>query len=66
MTRIYKTDVAAIYRPALSGDVWISIGDPRRAAEKLRFRAEMTLATGLAITLDPPCNRLEPAPGIVA
>ena len=54
MTRIYETDVAAIYRPARSGDVRISIGDPRRTAEKLRFRAETTLAAGLAITLGRP------------
>jgi len=66
MARIYKTDVAAIYCPARSCDVRISIGDPRRAAEKLRFRAETTLETGLAITLDPHCNRPEPAPGIIA
>jgi UDP-glucose 4-epimerase len=66
MTRIYKTDVAAIYRPARSGDVRISIGDPRRAAEKLHFWAETTLETGLGITLDPPCNRLEPGPGTIA
>ena len=66
MTGIYKTDVAAIYRPARSGDVRISIGDPRRAAERLRFRAETTLKTGLALTLDPYYDRLEPAPGIIA
>jgi UDP-glucose 4-epimerase len=66
MTRIYKTDVTPIYRPARSGDVRISIGDPRRAAEKLRFRAETTLTAGLAITLDPPCTRIEPTPRSVA
>jgi len=66
MTRIYETDVAAVYRPARSGDVPSSIGDPRHAAEKLRFRAQTTLAAGLAITLDPPCTRIEPAPRIVA
>ena len=66
MTRIYETDVAAVYRPARSGDVRISIGNPRRAAEKLRFRAQTTFAAGLAITLDPRCARIEPAPRIVA
>src|SRR5215470_11578184 len=39
MTWIYETDVAAVYRPARSGDIGISIGDSRRAAEKLGFRA---------------------------
>jgi len=66
MTWIYETDVAAVYRPARSGDIGISIGDSRRAAEKLGFRAETTLAEGLTITLDPSCNRIEPAPHIVA
>jgi UDP-glucose 4-epimerase len=66
MTRIYETDLAAVYRPARSGDIRISMGDPQRAAEKLGFRAETTLAEGLAITFDPPCNRIDPAPRGIA
>jgi UDP-glucose 4-epimerase len=66
MTRIYETDVAVVYRPARSGDIRISIGDPRLAAEKLGFRAATTLAEGLAITLNPPCTRIETAPRISA
>jgi UDP-glucose 4-epimerase len=54
MARLYRTNLAAIYRPARSGEVRVSIGDPRRAAEQLGFRAETTLVEGLAITLDPP------------
>lgn len=66
MAGLYRTESAAIYRPARSGEVRISIGDPQRAAERLGFRAETTLAEGLAMTLDPPRARVEFEPRIVA
>jgi UDP-glucose 4-epimerase len=58
MAGLYQTDMAAFFSPARSGEVWISIGDPRRAAQQLSFQAEMTLAKGLAITLDPSLARV--------
>jgi UDP-glucose 4-epimerase len=66
MAELYQTDIAACYRPARSAEVRISIGDPRRAAEQLGFRAETTLADGLAITLDLPRARFELKPRVVA
>jgi UDP-glucose 4-epimerase len=49
---LYRTDLVAYYRPARSGEVRISIGDPRRAAEQLGFIAATPLSAGLARTLD--------------
>jgi UDP-glucose 4-epimerase len=66
MAGLYQTDGAAFYRPARSGEVRISIGDPRRAAEQLGFEAETTLAEGLAITLVPSCPQIEFQRQIVA
>jgi UDP-glucose 4-epimerase len=66
MAQLYETDFAAYYRPARSGEVRISIGDPRRAAEQLGFRAATALADGLAITLDLPSARFELKPRVVA
>ena len=66
MADLYQTDIAAYYSPARSADVRISIGDPRRAAEQLGFRAETTLVDGLAITLDLPHARVELKPRVVA
>ena len=66
MAQLYRTDITAYYRPARSGEVRISVGDPRRAAEQLGFRAETALADGLAITLDLPRARFELEPRIVA
>jgi UDP-glucose 4-epimerase len=66
MAQLHRTDITAHYRPARSGEVRISVGDPRRAAEQLGFRAETALADGLAITLDLPCARFELEPRIVA
>lgn len=54
MAGLYQTDVATFYRPARRGDVRVSIGDPRRAARQLGFKAETTLTEGLAVTLDVP------------
>lgn len=66
MADLYQTDIAAYYSPARSAEVRISIGDPRRAAEQLGFRAETTLVDGLAITLDLPRARVELKARIVA
>jgi UDP-glucose 4-epimerase len=52
IAELYCTDLVAYYRPARSGDVRISVGDPRHAEERLGFRARTTLAAGLAMTLD--------------
>lgn len=66
MAELYQTDITPYYRPARSGEARISVGDPRRAAERLGFKAETALADGLAITLDLPRTRLELKPRIVA
>jgi UDP-glucose 4-epimerase len=66
MAVLYQTDITAYYRPARSGEARISVGDPRRAAERLGFKAETALADGLAITLDLPRTRFELKPRIVA
>jgi UDP-glucose 4-epimerase len=66
MAKLYQTDITAYYSPARSGEVRISVGDPRRAAEQLGFRAETALADGLAITLELPRARFELKPGVVA
>ena len=66
MAELYQTDITAYYSPARSGEVRISVGDPRRAAEQLGFRAGTALADGLAITLDLPRARFELEPRVVA
>ncbi len=66
MAELYQTGMTACYSPPRSGDVRISIGDPRHAAEQLGFRAETTLADGLATTLDLPRARFELTPRAVA
>ena len=66
MAELYQTDITAYYSPARSGEVRISVGDPRRAAEQLGFRAETALADGLAITLDLAHARFELEPRVVA
>lgn len=66
MAELYQTDVTAYYSTARSGEVRISVGDPRRAAGQLGFRAETTLADGLATTLDLPRARFELKPRVVA
>jgi UDP-glucose 4-epimerase len=66
MAELYQTDISAYYSPARSGEARISVGDPRRAAERLGFKAETTLADGLAITLELPRTCFELKPRIVA
>src|SRR6267154_1759547 len=62
MAGLYRTELVTNRRPARSGEVRVSIGDPRRAAEQLGFRAATALADGLAITLNVPVRRAEPRP----
>jgi UDP-glucose 4-epimerase len=66
MATLYRTGLEAYHSPARSGEVRISIGDPRRAADQLGFKAETILADGLAITLDVPRLRTELKSRIVA
>jgi UDP-glucose 4-epimerase len=66
MAEWYQTDITAYYSPARSGDVRISVGNPRRAAEQLGFRAETALADGLATTLDLPRAGVDLKPRVVA
>ena len=66
MAELYQTDITAYYSPARSGEIRISVGDPRRAAEQLGFKAETALGDGLAITLDLPRPRFRLKPRIVA
>ena len=66
MARIYQTEFAAVYRPARSGEVRISIGNPDRAVAQLGFRPKTTLSEGLAITLDPSGAPTQIAARIVA
>ena len=66
MAQLYRTDITAYYSPARSGEVRISVGDPRRAAEQLGFRAETALVDGLAITLNVPGHSVKLKPEVVA
>jgi UDP-glucose 4-epimerase len=59
MAALYRTELVANHLPERSGEVRVSIGDPRYAAEQLGFRAATTLADGLAITLNLPMSHLE-------
>jgi UDP-glucose 4-epimerase len=66
MAARYRTELVAYYRPGRCGEVRVSIGDPRQAAEQLGFSAEIALADGLAITLDAPERRVELKARVVA
>ena len=66
MAELYHADIAAYYGPARSGEVRMSVGDPRRAARTLGFTANTALSHGLASTLDLPRARFEPEPLVVA
>jgi UDP-glucose 4-epimerase len=66
MAELYHSDITAYYGPARSGEVRMSVGDPRRAARKLGFRAHTALSHGLASTLDLPRARFEREPRVVA
>lgn len=66
MADLHQTDLVAYHRAPRCGDVRLSVGDPRRATEKLGFRAETALAEGLVLTLDLPRTRAKPNPTVVA
>jgi UDP-glucose 4-epimerase len=65
MAGLYGTDLVAGYKPERCGDVRVSIGDPRRAAEQLGFTAETTLTEGLAATLKGRSTTIECKPRAV-
>jgi UDP-glucose 4-epimerase len=52
MAELCGTELIVRRRPARCGEVRISIGDPRRAVERLGFTAQTALSEGLAITLN--------------
>ena len=62
MATFYDTELVICRRPARSGEVRVSIGDPRQAAEQLGFLAKTALADGLAITLNRPGPRQDLKP----
>jgi UDP-glucose 4-epimerase len=47
-----QSELVAYNRPARQGEIPISIGDPRHAAEKLGFVARTALPEWLALTFD--------------
>jgi UDP-glucose 4-epimerase len=51
MAALCETELVVLSRPARSGEVRMSIGNPRRSAEQLGFNARTTLTDGLAMTL---------------
>ena len=66
MATLYRTELTVLHRPARSGEVRVSIGDPRHAAEQLGFRAATTLADGLVVTLKATGSRAELEARVVA
>ena len=57
MAALYRTELVPYHRPSRSAEVRVSIGDPRRAAERLGFKATTELDEGLAATLKKPGSR---------
>ena len=66
MAVLCGTELAVHRRPARCGEVRISIGDPRRAAERLGFTAQTKLTKGLAMTLDALGRRPQMKAAVVA
>jgi UDP-glucose 4-epimerase len=66
MADLYRTELVIHHQPPRSGEVRASIGNPRRAAEQLGFRADTALADGLAVTFNLAGHRVELQPQIVA
>jgi UDP-glucose 4-epimerase len=52
MAGLCRSEFVVHHRPARCGEVRISVGDPRRAAEQLGFTAQTALGDGLAMLLD--------------
>jgi UDP-glucose 4-epimerase len=52
MAELCRSELMVHHRPARCGEVRISVGDPRRATEKLGFTAQTVLSDGLAMMLD--------------
>jgi UDP-glucose 4-epimerase len=52
MAGLCRSELVVHRRPARCGEVRISVGDPRRAAEQLGFTAQTALGDGLANMLD--------------
>jgi UDP-glucose 4-epimerase len=65
MADLYRTALIADHRPARSGEVRISVGDPRQAAKQLGFEAKTALVDGLAITLKLPGPQLDLKPRLI-
>ncbi|HKM70476.1 MAG TPA: SDR family NAD(P)-dependent oxidoreductase [Stellaceae bacterium] len=66
MAVLCGTELVEHRRPARCGEVRISIGDPRRAAERLGFTAQTKLTKGLAMTLDALGRRPQMKAAVVA
>jgi len=54
---LYRTELVAYHRSARSGEVRVSLGDPRQAVKQLGFEAQTALGDGLAISLNLPGPR---------
>jgi UDP-glucose 4-epimerase len=52
MAELCRSELVVHRRPARCGEVRVSVGDPRRAAEQLGFTAQTALNDGLAMLLD--------------
>jgi UDP-glucose 4-epimerase len=66
MAELDSTELVTYRQPARSGEVRVSIGDPRRADEQLGFKAETALNEGLAVTLSGRGRRMESTARAVA
>lgn len=66
MAELCGSELRICRRAARPGEVRVSVGNPRYAAERLGFRAVTSLAEGLAITLNLPWPKLERKPRAMA
>ena len=49
---LFPSAPAPVYAPARSGDIYRSVGNPRKAADQLGFHADTSLASGLKTVVD--------------
>ena len=49
---LFPSAPAPVYAPARSGDIYRSVGNPRKAADVLGFHADTSLANGLKTVVD--------------